>query len=145
MAIYGIMEILLHGVILEPLELYRNSTCETPTALGFLNFVSETENATLSLISEIFLSFGLVIYIKRIGNWNNNFTASNAGRYKFLNLFYSFNHPIYCKVEYRELMNIVIYPEKVKNILNENITFSFTGITGKCQRGNFILEGKIKK
>ena len=51
MAICGIMEILLHGVILEPLELYRNSTCETPTALGFLNFVSETENATLSLIS----------------------------------------------------------------------------------------------
>ena len=68
MAICGMMEILLHGVILEPLELYRNSTCETPTALGFLNFVSKIENATLSLISEIFLSFGLAIYIKRIGN-----------------------------------------------------------------------------
>ena len=32
-----------------------------------------------------------------------------------------------------------------KNILNENITFSATDITGKCQRGDFILEGKIKK
>ena len=60
-------EILLHGVILELLELYRNSTCETPTALGFLNFVSETENAALSLIYEIFLNFGLAIYIQRIG------------------------------------------------------------------------------
>ena len=138
-------EILLHVVILKVLELYRNSTCETPSALGILNFISETENATLSLISEIFLSFGLAIYIKRIGNRNNDFTASNAGRYKLFDLFYSFNHPIYCKVEYRKLMNIVIYPEKVVNILNENITFSFTDITGKCQGGNFILEGKIKK
>ena len=46
-------EILLRGVILELLEFYRNSTYETPTALGFL---SETENVTLSLISEIFLT-----------------------------------------------------------------------------------------
>ena len=138
-------EILLHVVILKVLELYRNSTCETPSALGILNFISETENATLSLISEIFLSFGLAIYIQRIGNRNNDFTVSSAGRYKFFDLFYAFNHSIYCKVEYRELKNKVIYPEEIKNVLNENITFSATDITGKCQEGDFILEGKIKK
>ena len=138
-------EILLHGVILKLLELYRNSTCETPATLGFLNFVSETENATLSLISEIFLSFGLAIYKQRIGDQNNDFTVSNAGRYEFFYLFYAFNHPIYHKVEYRGLKNKVIYPEEIKNIFNENITFSATDITGKCLGGDFILEGKIKK
>ena len=29
--------------------------------------------------------------------------------------------------------------------MNENITFSATDITGKCQGDDFILEGKIKK
>ena len=138
-------KILLHGVILEVLELYRNSTCETPAALGFLNFVSETENATSNLISETFLSFGLAIYIQRIGDRNNDFTVSNAGRYKFFDLFYAFNHPIYREAEYRELKNKVIYPEEIKNILNETITVSATDITGKCQEGDFNLEGKIKK
>ena len=70
-------EILLHGIILEILELYRNSACETPSVLGILNFISETENATLSLISEIFLSFGLAIYIQRIGDRNKTFSATD--------------------------------------------------------------------
>ena len=70
-------EILLHGIILEVLELYRNSACETPSVLGILNFISETENATLSLISEIFLSFGLAIYIQRIGDRNKTFSATD--------------------------------------------------------------------
>ena len=38
-----------------------------------------------------------------------------------------------------------IYHEEVKNILNENITFSATDITGECHGGDFILEGEIKK
>ena len=29
--------------------------------------------------------------------------------------------------------------------MNESITFSATDITGKCQGGDFTLEGKIKK
>ena len=115
------------------------------SALGFLNFVFETENACLSLISDIFLNFGLAIYVQRIGDQNNDFTVSNAGRYKFFDLVYAFNHPIYREVEYRELRNKVIYPEEIKNVLNENITFSATDITGKCQGGDFILELKIKK
>ena len=94
--------------------MYRNSTCETPAALGFLNFVSEIENAPLSLISEIFLNFGLAIYVQRIGDRNNDYTVSSAGRYKFFDLFYAFNHPIYGEVEYRELKNKVIYPEEIK-------------------------------
>ena len=126
-------EIPLHDVILELLELCRNSTCETPMALCFLNFVSQTKNATLSLISEIFLSFRFAIYTQRICSQNNNFTVSIAGRYKFFYLFYAFNHPIYCEVEFRELKNKVIYPEGSKNTLNENVTFSAADITGKCQ------------
>ena len=133
-------EILFHGVIVELLEFYRNSTCETPTSLGSLNFVSETENATLSLTSEIFLIFALGIDIHGIDDWNNDFTVSNASRFKIFDLFYAFNHAMYCQVKYRELKNKVIYPEEVKTILTENITFIVPDVTGKCQGGDFILK-----
>ena len=34
----------------------------------------------------------------------------------------------------------MIYPEDVKNILTENITFIVPDVTGKCQGGDFILK-----
>ena len=97
------------------------------------------------MIFEIFHNFGLTIYVQRIVDGNNDYAESNAGRYKFFDLFYAFNDPIYREVEYSELNNKVIYPEEMKNILNENITFNATDINGKCQGSNFILEAKIKK
>ena len=55
------------------------------------------------------------------------------------------SHFIYREVEYREIKNKKVYLEEVKNILNENITFSAIDITGECHGGDFILEGEIKK
>ena len=52
-------------------------------------------------------------YDKLKKNKNNDFTVGNAGRYKFFDLSYAFNYPIYREVEYRELKSKVIYPEEV--------------------------------
>ena len=48
-------------------------------------------------------------------------------------------------MEYRELQNKVLYPQPIKEMLDNNITFSLTESMSKCQGGDFVLEGKIKK
>ena len=58
--------------MLELLQLYRNSTSDTPKASHFLNFVSEIKNITLNLTSEVFLSFELATYALRTGGQNND-------------------------------------------------------------------------
>ena len=44
---------------------------------------------------QLFLNFGLTISIQRIGDRSNDAKMSNAGRYKFFDLFFAFKHPIY--------------------------------------------------
>ena len=43
----------------------------------------------------------------------NNWDMMDAGRMKFLPLFYSFNHSVYKEVEYRDLANRAIYPQQL--------------------------------
>ena len=59
---------------------------------------------------------------------------------------YTFYHILYiARLNTGKLKVKKNYHEEVKNILNENITFSVTDITGECHGGDFILEGEIKK
>ena len=113
--------------------------------LNFLEWVTNTENNTLKLLSKLFLSYGLGIYIQWIGDRNNDIKVSNAGSYKFFDIFFGFKHPIYWEVEYRELWNKVLYPQSIKEMLDNNVTFSTTESMSKCQGGDFVLEEKIKK
>ena len=48
-----------------------------------------------NLITDLILTYGLAIYIQRIGDRNNDIDVSDSGRYKFFDLFYAFKHPIY--------------------------------------------------
>ena len=96
------------------------------------------------LLSQLFLGYGLGIYIQRIGDRNNDIEVSNAGRYKFFDIFFGFTHPVYREVEYRELQNKVLYPQSIKEMLDNNVTFNLTESMSKCQ-GDFISEEKIKK
>ena len=48
-------------------------------------------------------------------------------------------------MEYRELQNKVLYPQPIKEMLDNNVTFSTTESMSKCQGGDFVLEEKIKK
>ena len=42
------------------------------TILNFLEWIANTENNTLKLLSQLFLGYGLGIYIQRIGDRNND-------------------------------------------------------------------------
>ena len=71
--------------------------------------------------------------------------GSNAGRYNFFDVFFGFKHPIYRGVEYCELQSKVLYPQPIKEMLDNNVKFSTTESMSKCQGGDFVLEEKIKK
>ena len=94
------------------------------------------------MVLQLILGYRLSISTQRIGECNNDISTSDTRRYKFFDLFYAFKHPIYREVEYRDLRNKVIYPNVVYKLLSENITFSFCNHQGKCQGGDFVLEGK---
>ena len=87
----------------------------------------------------------LGVYIQRIGDRNNDIEVSNAGRYKFFDVSFGFKYPIYREVEFRKLRNKVLYPQPIKEMLDNNATFSTTESMSKCQGGDFVLEEKIKK
>ena len=87
------------------------------TILHFLEWIANTENNTLKLLSQLFLGYGLGTYIQPIGDRNNDIVVSNAGRYKFFDVFFGFKHPIYQEVEYGKLRNKILYPKPIKEIL----------------------------
>ena len=74
----------------------------------------------------------LGVYIQRIGDRNNDIEVSNAGRYKFFDAFFGFKHPIYREVEYRKLRNKLLCPQPIKEMLDNNVTFSTTESMRKC-------------
>ena len=98
----------------------------------------------MKLLTQLFLTFGLAIYIQRIGDRNNDAKMSNAGRYKFIDLFFAFKHPIYREVEYRELRNKVLYPPEIQVLLESNLSYSSSDKEQTCQGADFILEEKVK-
>ena len=139
-------EICTHGIVLELIHLYAESTRDSPlTAIGFLKWQRNSTSATLRMIFSLVLTYGLGIYTQRVGDRNNDATISNAGRYSFLDFFYGFNHPIYQEIEYRDLRNKIIYPPEIRAQLEENITFSNSTHPSRGQGGDFILEQKVKK
>ena len=91
------------------------------------------------------LSYGLGIYIQRVGDRNNDYNVSEAGRLAFQNIFYGFKHPIYRELEYRDLKNKVIYPSAVKEQQKRNLSFSTNSAVSRNQGGDFQLEQKIQK
>ena len=79
--------------------------------------------------------------ISKLGDRHNDYELSAAGRYKFMELFYGFNHPIYQEIEFRDLRQQILMPEEVLEQRNQNITYSTSRKAGKNQGGDFVLEG----
>ena len=96
-------EVLLHVTFKEMIKLYLTESKEHPSMLIFLQWTANTEDNKLKALSQLFMGFGLGVYIQRVGDRNNDVIVSNAGRYNFFDLFFAFKHPIYREVEYREL------------------------------------------
>ena len=137
-------EIFLHGTVLEFIHMFVEEKGITNVdPLGFLKWQSETESATLRLMFQLVLKFGLGIYVQRIGDRHNDAAISDAGRFAFLDLFYGFNHPLYQEIEYRDLKNKAIYPDEVKRQRLKNLSYSLSKEPGRCQGGDFMLEQKV--
>ena len=137
-------EILLHGTIMEIIKLYLDVTSSQVSVIDFLRWQANATNPNLKLLTQLFLTFELAIYIQRIGDRNNDAKMSNAGRYKFFYLFFAFKHPIYREVEYWELHNKVSYPPEIQVLLESNVSYSSSDKEQTCQGADFILEEKVK-
>lgn len=77
-------ENVLHGTIIELKKLYLDSQHTEISVINFLKWQAGVTNANLKLLTQLFLNYGLAIYVQRIGDRNNNVKMSNAGRYNFL-------------------------------------------------------------
>ena len=65
---------------------------------------------------------------------------------KCIDMFYRFNHPIYREVEYSDRRNKVLYPDVVKELRKQNISFSeiHSMQNTNHQFGDFKLEERVK-
>ena len=142
------LEIFLHGTTMELVHLYTASLAVgiKATPLGFIEWQANVLNPTLKFMTQLTLNIALSIYVQRIGDRNNDEVCSNAGRYKFLNMFYAFNHPIYREIEYNDLRQKALYPDEIKDIRSANCTFSNVGsvVRDNHEGGDFKLENKNK-
>ena len=78
---------------------------EQLTVDGFLKWNS---NNTYHVVHQLVFTYALAIMINKLGDCNNNEKIQSAGRYKSMELFYGFNHPIYQEIEYRDLQQKVV-------------------------------------
>ena len=144
------LEIFLHGSVMEIIQLYASKLPAgvTPGVMGFLDWQSSTGlSPTLQFMTQFTLNFALAIYVQRIGDRNNDEKCSDAGRYKFNDMFYAFNHPIYREVEYNELRQRISFPSEIVQLRTENITYSNVGgvTRNNHEGGDFKLENQIKR
>ena len=135
------LEIFLYGTTLEMIYEYVAQTDEEqPTVDGFLKW---NPNNTYHIVRQLVFTYALAIMINKLGDRNNNESIQSAGCYKFMELFYGFNHPIYQEIEYRDLRQKVVMPSIVKKQRVENLTYTIFK-NPKKQGGDFILEGKVR-
>ena len=139
---YQALEILLIGTTMEMLRLYLHSTEDPPSCSGFLQF---EPSPTYRLIKHLILNYALAIVIQKIGDRHNNYAVHSAGRFRFMEFFYGFNHPWYQQIEYNDLKTKTTYPEPVYEMRKKNLSFGLSDENMKSQGGDFILEGKIKR
>ena len=143
------LEVFLHGMTMELLVLYiKKCPLSVPTAIDFLEWQKQVgaTSPTFKFILQLTFNVALSIYVQRIGDRNNDKKCSDAGRYKFSNMFFAFNHPIYREVEYSELRREVLFPPEIAELRNKNISFSTktSKIGNNHEGGDFKLENQIQ-
>ena len=143
---YQTLVVLLEGTASEMCSMYiKDNADSTISAQGFLEWCSYNCNETFNLIYQLIFNFALAIMVQKIGVRMNNHEVTDAGRMKFLPLFYAFNHPLYQEMEYRDLKNRAQYPASIKELLEQNCSFNTSTLPLNHQGGDFCLENKIKR
>ena len=79
---WQVFDIFLNGTIMELIRICCAEADDTPTPYDILEWLSTLENLILLLISELTLNIGLGIYVNRVGEGNNDYRCSQAGRMK---------------------------------------------------------------
>ena len=110
-----------------------------------MSWADNVDNKTFNLVYQLIFNFVLAVHVQKIGVRCNDSSMIAAGRYKFMPLFFAFNHPIYQEIEYRDLRNQVLYPKEVKHLLDNSMSFTESQLDQNHQGGDFCLEGKIKR
>ena len=142
------LEVFLHGTACEFALQYLNhcrSTCSPSSPTDFIEWAASNKNETFHLIFQLVFNYALAIFTQKIGIRCNDVQIINAGRYKFMPLFYGFRHPIYQDIEYHDLRMRVECPTEVKTLLDSNMVFDASSSGEHHQGGDFCLEGKIKR
>ena len=142
---YQSLEVLLHGACEFAAQYiqYCKEKLLAPSATGFMEWTTCIENETFSLVFQIIFNYALAVYVQKIGVRCNDHALAEARRYKFMPMFFAFNHPIYQEIEYRDLKNGVSYPQEVKNVANANMAFSQSQPNHNHQGGASVLKGKL--
>ena len=136
------LEILLTGTTMEMIQIYLHNAKEAPSVEGFLQFQPSN---TYQMIKHLVLNYALAIVLQKIGDRHNNYAVHCAGRYRFMEFFYGFNHPWYQRIEYQDLKNKASYPKEVSDIRKLNLSYGISEAKAKKQGRDFVLEGKIKR
>ena len=137
------LEIFLYGTDLQMVYEYVAQTDEEQSTVdGFLKW---NPNKTYHVVCQLVFTYALAIMRNKLGYHNNNEKIQSAGRYKFMELFYGFNHPIYQEIEHRDLRQKVVMPTIVKKQRTENLTYTISKNPYKHQGGDIILEGKVRR
>ena len=104
------------------------------------------KNSDVNFISEFLLNFVLPIYVHKVGERYNDFKCSNAGRMKFLDFWYAFNHPIYREIEYNDLRERAISTKEVNELRERNTSYANDDgeIAFNHQDSDFKLEEKVR-
>ena len=140
------LQILLFGTALELIRAYKSDIgTDKCSAMGFLKWQAEHNNSTIQLINQLIFTYTLAVYFFKIGVRRNDVSLINAARHKFNVLFFSFNHPYYREVEYRDFRDRVLYHPEVRQLRDRNMSFSESSVLGKSQGGDFLLEQKVKR
>ena len=112
------------GTALEIIRLYLNNSTHGAVE-EFFEFFS---SVTYQLIFQLVFNYGLAIIVQIIGDRNNDYKIHSAVRYRFVEMFYGFNHPVYQDFDYRDLLNKACYPKEISYIRNKNQGWIFTKI-----------------
>ena len=140
------LQVLLHGTASEFCSLYILAKGKKNISVNsFLKWASSNENETFNLLFQLIFTFAFAIYAQKIGIRCNDALLTESARLKFMPMFYSFNHPTYQEIEYRDLENRVLYPKVLLQFIRDNTSFTTCERDLDHQGADFCLEGKIKK
>ena len=139
------LTVLLERTAVEFYSMYLSEAKGIIDGQDFLNWADGNPNETFHLMFQLIFTFAISIYVLKVGVRCNNSEMIDAGRLKFLSLFYGFRHPFYQEIEYCELFNRASYPKEVLKFVNDNMSFTPSQLGANHQGGDFCLENKIKR